>query len=300
MKRPFLVSALFAALALASCGIAPSKEAESQDIFSYTLEATQRLSEAQYREGSSSKAQEFYRRSQKILTAAKGDKIILEQKVFSPPSKNNLVHPLGDGTYAFSRGVYLTTIHKRALISFDAKTWYETGSQYSKAATPNLQFRFHFEPQKQEGQSLLIYYSAELDFNPEAEPYLGRIQRSLYQSSPSQEAQLINSQAKDKSQLLDLSKYMIFIPSGTLLHYRILASGNLLQISADGPQMTLSFERDLYFYYPRRLFASVSFDGEYWGHNYFNFSIKQQTLAYYQMGEGLFYRESIELNLKGD
>ena len=265
---------IFAAL-FAGCGLPPSKNVEYRHVFDYAKDRLKEIEEANYANQAQGKAMALYRKVPYILYAKRGQSIKFVQQAVEPRA-DSLIYSLGNGRYRLKRNLYMVMLGRNSLLSFDRKQWFIPVAA-SPAEGSNLEFRLKFDLVAEDSQHLVVDYRAELVL---AEKLSYKIQHSqtlsqrpvrrgragdhilLQGRQISKSSGLVletGQQVYDElttnisGNALKLQELAIFYPKGFEFYYRLSLLGNLLQALTVGPTTEVTFQRDVYFYYPHSL-----------------------------------------------
>ena len=241
------------------------------------------------------------------------------------PGPNSLIYSLGNGRYRLSRGIYMTMLGKNTLISFDRRAWFEiTGESatvHSEGPISNLSFDLRFAVARESAQQLEVHYWAQLVLAPalaydeenaevlRRRPLL-RAKRGDYitlKKSAKKAARLVLETGQEHYDGLmalrdgapiALQQNMVFFPQGFEFNYRLYLLGNMLEAITEGPTTEVRFLRDIYFYYPRRLFAAISRDGKNWRDTVFRYRLAGFGSSVFLDGQSLQYADGMYIYRK--
>ncbi|WGK68183.1 hypothetical protein P0082_06770 [Candidatus Haliotispira prima] len=203
-----------------------------------------------------------------------------------------------------------------------------SGTETGPDRRNNLEFRLHFTVTEETALRLTVDYQAELVLAPRPgyddrpSKVLSRRPvrrgrrgdfmllrgRQIGQSQKDQGSRLtLETGGKLYDELmslpdgtaLELEKSVVFYPEGFEFYYRLYLLGNILQAVTEGPVTEAQFLRDVHFYYPNRFFASISFDGTDWSHNYFQFRLESFGNSVFLGADSLQYADGMYLYRKG-
>lgn len=321
-------------LLLPGCGLPPPKNAESRSIFFYAKQKLEQIQSAGYAGQVRGKVSALYEKVPYIIYALRGQSIKFVQQA-AEPGPNSLLSSLGNGRYRLNRGVYMTMLDKNTMMSFDRKNWFAITGE---SATPideermdegrmsNVSFDLRFAVARESAQQLEVHYWAHLVLAPTlsyeqknsaalSRRPLRNARRGDYitlkkggKAGKGGEAAALELErgAEHYQSLMALrdgapialQQNTIFFAQGFEFYYRLYVLGNMLEAITEGPQTEVRFLRDIYFYYPRRLFAAISRDGQNWRDTVFRFRLAGFGSSVFLDGQSLQYADGIYIYRK--
>ena len=310
---------------LLGCGLPPPEGTESQNIFFYAKEKLQSIERAGYAGQVRGKVGALYEKVPYIIYVLRGQSIEFVQQA-SEPGPDSLVHSLGNGRYRLNRGMYMTVWKKHTMISFDGKAWLditgESSTPLDEGHMSNVSFDLRFEIVRESAQQLTVDYWAQLVLAPSLaydEQNSEALSRRPLRKAKRGDSIVLTGRKIGKSSGLSLEtgqehydslmalqngldislqQNMVFFPQGFEFYNRLYVLGNIIEAITEGPRTEAKFLRDMYFYYPRRLFASISQDGKNWRDTYFRFRLAGFSSSIFLDEQSLQYADGIYIYRK--
>jgi len=251
-------------LNLSSCGLRPGPEKKTVHVFDYLATHLQTSNAIQYN-----------------LQARKDfEKTLLDAPyVYRIPANTVLkIRPLppeqldadaiiaidGPRQIRILKDLYWTADNDVALLSFNNKDWF-SWDRTKTDLHENIIIRF-MASWAVENNTMTINAPWQIGLNPEIRYWWKNHPRELR----ALKAGDVLSAKNDQGLTLDLRKYSVFIPAGTLVRINMQVQGNLFKVETTNETFVASSLADIWLFRSPNVLG-MSFDGQDWGNYFWSF-----------------------------
>lgn len=281
MKTKYFLLLIFIPLLMVSCG-SPSEDVESYELIHLIRDMTAKLNTFRKRKDSNKLLRREVFSLNNVIIARKGCKVIIRSQE-AEVGPGSIVSSLPGNRFIANKPFYVTTKENFSLlpvgfdgtkiyISLDGKNWYDI-----RGGKNNILFDYFYQTELDESNdSIALMYRLSFLLNKE----LKRAKINTDRKIVSLKKGMVFSSAVGNRINTDLTRKILYIPSGTIFKGFVNVEGNLVQslgaksLAHEG-DMGFSVVRNIFIYLRNKVF-SLSFDRENWDVSLLSFRLDQE------------------------